>query len=86
MKKIYVGNLPYETTEQELETMFSEYGQVNSVAIIIDRQTGRSRGFGFVEMESEAEAAAAIEGLNKTEMGGRNLVVNEARERAPRER
>lgn len=86
MKKIYVGNLPYQTTEQELETMFSEYGQVNSVAIIIDRQTGRSRGFGFVEMENEAKAAAAIEGLNKTEMGGRNLVVNEARERAPRER
>ncbi len=84
MKKIYVGNLPYQTTEQDLESLFTEYGQVNSVAIIVDRQTGRSRGFGFVEMENESEATSAIEGLNERELGGRNLVINEARERTPR--
>ena len=86
LKKIYVGNLPYQTTEQDLEALFAEFGQVSSVALIVDRHTGRSRGFGFVEMESESEAASAIEGLNQREMDGRNLVVNEARERTPRDR
>ena len=86
MKKIYVGNLPYHTTEQDLEALFAEFGQVSSVALIVDRHTGQSRGFGFVEMESESEAASAIEGLNQREMDGRNLVVNEARERTPRDR
>lgn len=86
MKKIYVGNLSYETTEQDLETRFSEHGTVVSVAIIRDRQTGTSRGFGFVEMESDEEAAAAIKALNGAELHGRSLTVNEARPRADRPR
>lgn len=81
MTNIYVGNLPWSTTEDELRDTFAAYGSVSSVAIIKDRNTGRSRGFGFVEMDSPDEAQAAINGLNGAEMGGRDLKVNEARPR-----
>ncbi|MDX1664531.1 MAG: RNA-binding protein [Candidatus Promineifilaceae bacterium] len=81
---IYVGNLAWSTTEEELREAFEEYGDVSSVSIITDRDTGRSRGFGFVEMPSDAEARAAIEGLSGAEMGGRTLTVNEARPREDR--
>lgn len=77
---IYVGNLPYTTTSDELEALFSEHGQVDSAAVIMDRDTGRSRGFGFVEMPDEA-ARKAIEALNGAEINGRRLNVNEARPR-----
>jgi RNA recognition motif-containing protein len=78
---IYVGNLPYETGEEDLKTLFSPYGSVTRARTVTDRETGRSRGFGFVEMASDDEARAAIEALNGTKMGGRTLVVNEARPR-----
>lgn len=78
---IYVGNLPYDTDETELSTVFSPYGSVTRARIVTDRETGRSRGFGFVEMASDDEARVAIEALNGTKMGGRTLVVNEARAR-----
>ena len=78
-KKLYIGGIPYSTTEQELRDLFAEAGEVESVAIIIDRITGRSRGFGFVEMTSEEEAQKAIEMFNGKEFGGRTLAVNEAR-------
>ena len=78
---IYVGNFSYETSEQELRDMFSEYGEVESVSVIQDRQTGRSRGFGFVTMPSDDEAQAAIDGLNEKEVNGRTLKVNKAKER-----
>ncbi len=80
MKKIYVGNLPWSTTEADLESMFSKYGPVSSAAVITDRETGRSRGFGFVELD-DAAAQKAISELDGKPMGGRNLRVNEARER-----
>jgi RNA recognition motif-containing protein len=79
--KLYVGNLAFGTSEDELQKAFSEYGQVESVAIIKDKYSGESRGFGFVEMADSGAAAKAIEGLNGTEMGGRNLTVNESRPR-----
>ena len=79
---IYVGNLPFRTTAADLETLFGEYGSVQSAAVITDRDTGRSRGFGFVEMP-DGEASAAIEALNGSDYQGRPLTVNEAR---PRER
>ena len=79
MKKIYVGNLSRNTSEQELEAAFSVYGAIRSVAIIRDRYTGDSRGFGFVEMDNEQEAGEAIGKLNGTELGGRTLTVNEAK-------
>ena len=82
--KLYVGGLPYATTENELEDLFSEHGTVESVRVITDRMTGRSKGFGFVEMGSQAEAEAAIEKLNDSELGGRTLVVNEAKPRENR--
>ena len=82
--KLYVGGLPYATTENELEDLFAEHGTVESVRVITDRMTGRSKGFGFVEMGSQAEAEAAIEKLNDSELGGRTLVVNEARPREDR--
>ena len=84
--KIYVGNLSYQATEDELRDLFGAHGQVESATIIKDRYTGRSRGFGFVEMSSQADAEAAIEALNGTEQGGRKLNVNEARSQgdAPR--
>ena len=79
--KIYVGNLSYQTTEESLEAAFSAFGSVASVSIIRDRQTGDSRGFGFVEMDDGEEASAAISGLNGTELDTRTLTVNEARPR-----
>jgi RNA recognition motif-containing protein len=80
-KKIYVGNLPFSTTDAELEELFSRHGAVTSVKVITDRETGRSRGFAFVEMEADA-ADAAIRELDGHDMGGRSLRVNEARERS----
>lgn len=82
--KIYVGNLSFSTTEQGLEEAFGAFGGVRSASIINDRQTGRSRGFGFVEMDDDAEGNAAIEGLNGTDLDGRALTVNEARPRTER--
>ena len=77
--KLYVGNLPYAATEDDLKNHFSKAGNVTSVALIIDRATGRAKGFGFVEMENDSEAKAAIEALNGSELNGRNIVVNEAK-------
>lgn len=82
---IYVGNLPYSTSEEDIKDLFSEYGEVSSVKFIKDRDTGRFRGFGFVEMEDEG-AQQAIENLNNSEFHERNLVVNEAREKTQRRR
>ena len=76
---IYVGNLPFSATDEDLKNIFSEYGKVESAKVIIDRETGRSKGFGFVEMESETAAQQAIEGLNNKPFNQRNLTVNEAR-------
>ncbi len=84
MKKLYVGNLPFSASEAEVQDLFSQHGQVASVALITDRETGRPRGFGFVEMSEDAEADKAIEALNGYDFGGRTLTVNEARERQPR--
>lgn len=78
---IYVGNLPFSSNSGDLEELFGQYGQVDSAAVINDRETGRSRGFGFVEMASDDEARRAIEELDGHDMGGRNLKVNEARPR-----
>src|SRR5437588_7794251 len=78
-KKLYVGNLPYTVTDSELQQMFEAHGSVTSAQVIMDRDTGRSKGFGFVEMGSDAEAQAAITALNGNQMGGRPLTVNEAR-------
>ncbi len=78
-KRIYVGNLPFSSTEEELRTLFSQYGDVTSVSLITDRETGSPRGFGFVEMEEGADKA--ISALDNTELGGRNLRVNEAKPR-----
>lgn len=83
MKSIYVGNLPFSATEDEIRDLFEAYGTVSSVKLISDRETGRPRGFGFVEME-DAEAAKAIQELNGKDMGGRTLRINEAQERSPR--
>lgn len=79
--KIYVGNLSFNTSSGDLETAFGEYGTVESANVIEDRETGRSRGFGFVEMSSGAEAAQAISEMNGKELDGRELTVNEARPR-----
>lgn len=81
---IYVGNLAFRTTEEELRQLFGEFGEVSSVKIISDRETGRSRGFGFVEMPNQAEAEAAVNAMNDTDVGGRTLRVNEARPRTDR--
>jgi cold-inducible RNA-binding protein len=78
---IYVGNLSWSTSEEDLQKSFSAFGQVDSVAIIKDKYSGESRGFGFVEMPNKAEAEQAINSLNGTELNGRNLTVNEARPR-----
>ncbi|RCS52689.1 RNA-binding protein [Bremerella cremea] len=83
-KKLYVGNLPYSYTGTDLENLFSQYGNVAYVSVISDRETGRSRGFGFVEMDSDSDASAAIDALNGYDIDGRKLVVNEAREREGR--
>ena len=80
MAKIYVGNLPFSATEAEVRTLFSEHGTVESVSLPTDRETGRPRGFGFVEM-SQADAARAIQNLNGKDMGGRPLRVNEAQDK-----
>ena len=82
--KLYVGGLPYATTETDLEGLFAEHGTVESARVITDRMTGRSKGFGFVEMGSQDEAEAAIEKLNNSELEGRTLVVNEAKPRENR--
>jgi RNA recognition motif-containing protein len=85
MKNIYVGNLPFSTTEAEIRGLFEAYGNVNSVNLITDRDTGRLRGFGFVEMD-EAHATSAIKSLDGQDLDGRALKVNEARERQERPR
>ena len=82
--KLYVGNLPYTVRDDDLQQSFSAFGNVNSAKVMMERDTGRSKGFGFVEMGSDAEAQAAIEGLHGKDMGGRALVVNEARPMEPR--
>lgn len=79
--KLYVGNLSFNTSDQDLEQLFSQSGTVNSARIITDRDSGRSRGFGFVEMSSKSEGNTAIEDFNGKEVNGRSLVVNEARQR-----
>jgi RNA recognition motif-containing protein len=81
LMKLYVGNLSYNTTEDELRDIFAAYGQPDSVKVITDRDTGRSKGFGFVEFANDQEARAAISGLNGKDVGGRALTVNEARPR-----
>jgi cold-inducible RNA-binding protein len=84
-KRLYVGNLPYQTTEAQLRTLFEQDGsQVTEVKIVTDRETGRPRGFAFVEMSTDAQASAAVEALNGKAFGGRPLTVSEARERQPR--
>ena len=84
--KLYVGNLPYQVSDSDLEQAFGQFGSVTSAKVMMDRETGRSKGFGFVEMGSDADAQAAITGMNGQPMGGRNIVVNEARpmEQRPR--
>jgi RNA recognition motif-containing protein len=77
-RKLYVGNLPYSVTEQALQSAFSEHGTVESVKLITDRDTGQSKGFGFVEMRTDAEAGAAISALNGADLEGRAMKVNEA--------
>ncbi len=81
---IFVGGLNYQLTEGELKAAFQSFGEVESAKIIEDRDTGRSKGFGFVEMPEKEEALKAIEGLNGTELGGRTITVNEARPKSPR--
>ena len=83
-RKLYVGNLPYSASQQTLQDAFGEYGTVDSANVITDRDTGQSKGFGFVEMSTDAEAQKAIQGLNATSLEGRQIKVNEARPRAPR--
>jgi len=80
-KKVYVGNMGYDVSQADLEQMFGEYGTVESAQIIVDRDTGRSKGFAFVEMSSDAEAQAAIDALDGKDSGGRALKVNEAKPR-----
>lgn len=84
--KLYVGNLPYQVRDSDLEQAFSPFGSVTSAKVMMERETGRSKGFGFVEMGSDAEAQAAISGMNGQSLGGRSVVVNEARpmEQRPR--
>src|ERR1051325_8084141 len=79
MKNVFVGNLSFQTTESELQALFEQFGEISRVQIMTDRDTGRSRGFGFVEMSADDAAAQAIEALNGKELGGRALNVNEAR-------
>jgi len=83
--KLYVGNLPFTVQEQELKDLFSEYSSVSSVQLITDRETGRSKGFGFVEISDDDEASNAIQELNGKDFGGRAVIVNEARPRESRE-
>ena len=83
-RKLYVGNLPYSATEQSLHEAFSAFGTVDSATVITDRDTGRSKGFGFVEMSTDAEAQKAIQELNDSKMDERQIKVNEAKPKAPR--
>jgi cold-inducible RNA-binding protein len=85
-KKLFVGGLPYATTDEELKNLFAQAGNVVSAQIVMDRMSGRSKGFGFVEMENDDEATKAIEMLNGTDFGGRSLAVNEARPKTDRPR
>ena len=80
-RKLYVGNLGYEVSNSDLQQLFAGHGTVSSASVVMDRTTGQSKGFGFVEMSSDAEAAAAITALNGTELGGRTIKVNEAKPR-----
>ena len=82
--RLYVGNLSYNVTNQSLETLFADFGRVQSAQVVMDRDTGRSKGFGFVEMSDNGQAQAAIDGLNQKEVDGRSLTVNEARPREER--
>lgn len=82
-KRLYVGNLSYSVTSDQLQELFEQYGQVRSAQVLSDRETGRSRGFGFVEMDVDSEAESAIESLDGQEFGGRRLTVNEAKPRTP---
>ncbi len=82
MKKLYVGNLSFDSTDEELRQLFEPHGTVESAKVATDRDTGRSRGFGFIEMSSDSEADSAITALNGTQVGGRSLTVNEARPKA----
>ena len=84
MKNLYVGNLPHSTTESELRTVFEAHGAVEKVSIVTDRETGRARGFGFVEMTNAEDGDKAIAALNGTQLGGRTLNVNEARPKVER--
>ena len=84
--KIYVGNLPYSVTNEDLLDMFKEYGDVEEATIIMDRESGRSKGFGFVDMPNNSDSDRALKGLNGTQLGGRALVVNQARPRESRPR
>ena len=83
-KKLYVGNLPYGVRDDDLGQAFAQFGEVTSAKVMMERDTGRSKGFGFVEMGTDAEAQAAVEGMNGQSLGGRSLVVNEARPMEPR--
>ena len=84
MINIYVGNLPFSTTDGELQELFGQHGEVDEVQVVTDRDTGRSRGFGFVKMRDDNAGRTAIEQLNGTDMGGRSIVVNEAKPRTDR--
>jgi len=86
MKNLYVGNLPHSTTEEELRNLFQPHGEVEKVSIVTDRETGRARGFGFVEMANAGEAEKAIAALNGTDLGGRTLTINEAKPKTDRPR
>ncbi|HEV2730168.1 MAG TPA: RNA-binding protein [Terriglobales bacterium] len=86
MKNLYVGNLPHSTTEAELRTVFQAHGEVEKVSIVTDRETGRARGFAFVEMTNASEADKAVAALNGTELGGRTLTINEAKPKSERPR
>jgi RNA recognition motif-containing protein len=86
MKNLYVGNLPHSTTESELRNVFETHGAVEKITLVTDRDTGRSRGFGFVEMTNANEADKAIAALNGTDLGGRTLTINEAKPKADRPR
>ena len=86
MKSLFVGNMSFQTTEADLTALFQPFGQIGRIHIVTDRETGRARGFAFVEMPNDAEAAKAIAALDGKELGGRNLKVNEARPKADRPR
>ena len=86
MKNLYVGNLPHSTTEAELRNLFEPHGAVEKITLVTDRDTGRSRGFGFVEMANASEADKAIAALNGTDLGGRTLTINEAKPKSERPR